>query len=46
MPTGPNYYMYSFFPRTVRDWNALPETVVQASNVDSFKMSVLQHFSN
>ena len=46
MSTGPNYYMYSFFPRTIRDWNALPETVVQAFNVDSFKMSVLQHFSN
>ena len=25
----------SFFPKTVQDWNALPEMVVQASNADS-----------
>ena len=36
----------AFPPRTVRDWNELLETVVQAFNVDSFKMSVLHHFSN
>ena len=36
--------MYNFFPRNVRDWNALAETVVQDSNADRFKMSTLQFF--
>ena len=28
-----NYHHYSFFPRTIRDWNRLPETTVQAPNL-------------
>ena len=32
-----NYHHYSFFPRTIRDWNRLPETTVQAPNLNAFK---------
>jgi len=28
---------YSFFPRTIRDWNSLPENIVTAPSVQSFK---------
>jgi hypothetical protein len=27
----------SFYPRTVRDWNTLPNSVTSASSVESFK---------
>ena len=32
-----NYHLYSYFPRTIRDWNSLPEYVVQALTLASFK---------
>jgi hypothetical protein len=32
-----NTYKNSYFPRTIREWNELPETAVQAKSVDSFK---------
>ena len=35
--TGPDYFNYSFFPRTIKDWNFLPNHIVKASTVDSFK---------
>ena len=37
-----NYHQFSFFPRTVRDWNSLPLAVVEAKSVSSF----LDHMSN
>lgn len=46
MPTGPNYFTESFYPRTVRDWNALPEEVVQAVSAEAFKKRVLDHLNN
>lgn len=30
----------SFFPRTVRDWNALPPATVEAESLDAFKAMV------
>lgn len=30
-------YKYSFFPRTIVDWNSLPHKVVNQETVDSFK---------
>ena len=30
-------YKYSFFPRTTRDWNELPNTTVNAPSVEAFK---------
>lgn len=36
------YYQFSFFPRTVADWNALPLAILQAPSVTSFKRRVSQ----
>lgn len=33
-------YMYSFFPRTIRLWNKLPEATVTATNISTFKNSL------
>jgi hypothetical protein len=35
-----DYRKYSFFPRTIRDWNALPPVVVTAPSVEAFKASL------
>ena len=35
--TGPDYFNYSFFPRTIKDWNVLPNHVVKALTMDPFK---------
>jgi ribonucleases P/MRP protein subunit RPP40 len=40
-----NAYNNSFLPRTIIDWNALPNSVVQQSSLNSFKMA-LTKFSN
>ena len=32
-----NYHKFSFFPRTTREWNHLPEDVVTSSSPDAFK---------
>ena len=38
IPSGTqNYRKYSFFPRTIPEWNHLPEGVVSASTLDPFK---------
>ena len=31
-----NYYHNSYFPKTVRDWNSLPISAIEASTVNSF----------
>ncbi|KAI8514713.1 hypothetical protein Bbelb_073040 [Branchiostoma belcheri] len=31
-----NYKHYSFFPRTIRDWNALPTDTVQSPSLAKF----------
>jgi len=36
-----DYYRSSFFPRTVRDWNILPQEVIQLSTAESFKNAIL-----
>ena len=40
-----NYYSYSFFPRTVSDWNLLPRDIILAKSLAIFKGRVasLQH---
>ena len=32
-----NYLTYSFFPRSIGQWNGLPPSVVQAASLDQFK---------
>ena len=36
-----SYYQHSFFPRTIKDWNSLPVTVIELENVDTFTKYLL-----
>ena len=36
-----NAYKYSFFPRSIPVWNGLPFSVVHASSVTLFKISIV-----
>ena len=36
-------HKYSFFPRTICDWNSLPEHIVNANTTDTFKKLALTH---
>ena len=38
IPSPKDVYKYSFFPRTVRQWNHLPAEVATATTVDGFKV--------
>ena len=33
-------YKYSFFPRSVEEWNELPETIIEAANTEAFKLAL------
>ena len=35
--TSNNVFKYSYFPRTVREWNSLPSDIVSAKSLDIFK---------
>ena len=35
-----NYHKFSFFPRTIRVWNALPQSYILASGFNSFKTQI------
>ena len=35
-----NIYKYSFFPRSVKEWNELPETIIEAANTEAFKLAL------
>ena len=39
-----DYRKWSFFPRTIRDWNNLPPDIVHAGSLESFKTQVTTHF--
>lgn len=39
-----DYRKWSFFPRTIRDWNNLPPDIVQAGTLGAFKAQVSKHF--
>ena len=40
-----NSHKYSFYPRTIRDWNNLPVSLVEATNVNEF-MNLLFSYYN
>ena len=43
IPTSlPDYHLHSFYPRTVRDWNILPEAIVTATSFETFKDLISQ----
>ena len=33
-------YKYSFFPRSVEEWNELPQTIIEAANTEAFKLAL------
>ena len=38
--TKQDYRKYSFFPRTIREWNSLPPGIVSCKSVEAFKSSL------
>ena len=40
------YFTESFYPRTVRDWNTLPEDVLQSESAKTFTERVLDYLNN
>ena len=41
-----NYHQMSFVPRTIRDWNSLPDSVVRAPSLEAFNDGLWFHFAN
>ena len=41
--TSKEYIKNSFFPRTIREWNVLPESAVNSPSIDSFKNSLCKY---
>ncbi len=41
--TSVDYHKFSFFPRTVITWNALPTSVVSADTILGFKSALAAH---
>ncbi len=39
--SGPGYYTNSFYQRTLREWNKLPDATVNARSLEEFKTSLL-----
>ena len=39
--TRTNYYQNSFFPKTIKDWNNLPVTIIESENIDIFTNHLL-----
>jgi hypothetical protein len=33
-------YRFSFFPRTCRDWNTIPNNIVEAGSFEAFKSAL------
>lgn len=40
-----NIYKFSYFPRTIPEWNNLPEKTVMAGSVEEFKVALHSHTS-
>ena len=40
VPTRVNDFLYSFFPSTIKLWNALPDSIVTITNVENFKSNI------
>ena len=45
LPCRINQYKYSFFPRTIVEWNKLPCTIVTLPSTDSFKTQLAAHLT-
>ena len=45
IPDTPKHYIKeSFYPKTIREWNILPEKIVTADTIESFRNLVMKHF--
>ena len=42
--TATNYLKYSFFPRTIAQWNSLPMSTKAIPNLECFKVSISETF--
>lgn len=38
-------FKYSFFPRTIKDWNSLPSILVNTNSYESFKLGLEDFYS-
>ena len=38
-----NVYKYSFYPRTIQDWNDLPSNILNITSTESFKAAISDH---
>ena len=45
LSSSQSYYQLSFFPRTIKDWNSLPNNIIDLDNQDQFKSAVQRYFS-
>ena len=43
--THSNYYLHSFVPKTIADWNSLPSIITFSSSLSSFKSSLLNYIT-
>ena len=41
-----NYHKFSFFPRTIKEWNSLPQSMVESPYWVSYKARLANHFRN
>ena len=41
-----NYHKFLFFPRTIKEWNNLPQNMVELPSLTSFKAQLAKHFRN
>jgi hypothetical protein len=41
--TSTDAYKYSFIPRTITDWNRLPQGIIQAPSTDVFRAGVWEY---
>ena len=44
--TNKNCYKYSYIPKTLVDWNAIPEHITSIEDKDKFKAAVTQYYAN
>ena len=40
MKVSSNVYKYSYFPRTISDWNSLPSSVIDSNTIKGFKTAL------
>ena len=41
-----NAYKYSFFPRTIKEWNSLPTNIIETNSPQSFLYQLNSHYSS